>query len=240
MSAAAVVKELKQRASPARARASRWFFKTGKGDYGEGDAFFGVAVPEQRRIAKRHAELALQDIAQLLKHKVHECRLTALFILTQQYRAADEKQRERIARFYLSHRRRVNNWDLVDSSAPYILGQHLLDKDRSILYALAKSRSVWERRMAIIATGAFVRAGEYDDTLRLATLAFADRHDLIHKAAGWMLREIGNRSRPTLERFLDQHAAVMPRTMLRYAIEKFPADRRKVYLAMRQAQAAGC
>jgi 3-methyladenine DNA glycosylase AlkD len=229
--ARSVIRELQALGTPAKAQASARFFKTAEGQYGHGDVFFGVTVPEQRKVAKRNRSLALTQVALLLAHDAHECRLTGLLILVDQYRKADPAQRARIARFYLARRSRVNNWDLVDSSAPYILGDYLLNRDRSILYRLARSKQVWDRRIAIIATGAFIREGQFDDTLELAKLLLQDSHDLIHKAVGWMLREVGNKSREIEEGFLERHAAVMPRTMLRYAIEKFPEAGRRRYLS---------
>ena len=233
LEASLVTKELQEIGTAARAKASAWFFKTAKGEYGHGDRFLGVSVPAQRKIAKRYARMPLRELRKLLESPFHECRLTALFILACQYRKADAKERQQVVRFYLANRRRVNNWDLVDSSAPYILGRHLLSHDRSVLQKLVRSTNLWDRRIAIIATAALIRVGEYDDTLRLAEMLLCDEHDLIHKAVGWMLREVGNRSPETEENFLKTHAARMPRTMLRYAIEKFPEPKRKAYLAMR-------
>lgn len=231
--ASQVANDLEELAAPARAEASSWFFKTAKGEYGHGDIFLGVGVPAQRRIAKRYSRLPLPELRKLLQSRFHECRLTALFILVGQYRKADPKARQKIVRFYLANRRRVNNWDLVDSSAPYILGHHLLNHDRSVLYKLARSTNLWDRRIAILATAALIREGEYDDTLRISEMLLLDEHDLIHKAVGWMLREVGNRSPADEEKFLKTNAARMPRTMLRYAIEKFPEGKRKAYLGMR-------
>jgi 3-methyladenine DNA glycosylase AlkD len=233
LTASAVIRDLKALASPAKARVSARFFRTAEGQYGHGDIFLGVTVPEQRSAAKRYRALPLAQVARLLEHDVHECRLTALIILVDQYRKADAAARARIARFYLAHRSRVNNWDLVDSSAPYILGDHLLTRDRAILYRLARSKQLWDRRIAIIATAAFIREGQFDDTLAIAKMLLTDTHDLIHKAVGWMLREVGNRSRAAEERFLEGHAREMPRTMLRYAIEKLPAADRQRYLSLR-------
>ena len=230
--ARSVIRELQALGTPAKAQASARFFKTAEGQYGYGDVFFGVTVPEQRKVAKHNGALPLMQVALLLEHDAHECRLTGLLILVEQYRKADAAGRARIARFYLAHKNRVNNWDLVDSSAPYILGHHLLTRDRSILHRLARSKQLWDRRIGIIATQAFIREGQFDDTLALATLLLADRHDLIHKAVGWMLREVGDRSREAEERFLKQYAPVMPRTMLRYAIEKLPEADRRRYLRL--------
>lgn len=226
----AVDDQLKSLGTPEKAKASAWFFKTGKGQYGYGDVFYGVTVPEQRKVAKEFAGLSLAEIEKLLKHTVHECRLTGLLILVKQFQKADESQRQQIAQFYLDHLSCVNNWDLVDSSASSILGVYLIDKDRSVLYQLAKSADLWRRRVAIIATAAFINCGQFDDTLRIAELLLPDTHDLIHKAVGWMLREVGKKDRVVEEKFLAQHAATMPRTMLRYAIEKFPDHERKLYL----------
>ena len=234
--ARAVAAELKALGSPARAKASAWFFKTGAGQYGHGDVFVGVTVPEQRALAKRYAVLPPAELSKLLGSKLHECRLTALLILVRQYERGDDAARERIARFYLAQRKAVNNWDLVDSSAPYVRGRHLLSRDRAVLHKLARSRDLWERRIAIVATLAFIREGDFADTLAIAELLLDDRQDLIHKAAGWMLREVGKRGPDAFERFLAEHAARMPRTMLRYAIEKFPEEKRKRYMAMRRAE----
>jgi len=228
--AKSVIRDLQKLGTPRRAKASAWFFKTGKGEYGYRDVFVGVSVPEQRRLAKRYRALPLNAVSELLKNPIHECRQTGLFILVDQYRRADDLTRARLVRFYLANTKRVNNWDLVDCSAPYILGEHLLEHDRSVLYRCARSKNIWERRIAIIATARFIRANQFEDTLKIAEILLEDDHDLIHKAVGWMLREVGNRSRIVEERFLRQHAKAMPRTMLRYAIEKFPEQKRKKYL----------
>lgn len=231
--ARAVFAGLQACGTASRARASAWFFKTGPGQYGHGDVFIGVSVPDQRKLAKQFADLPLREIDKLLQSKVHEHRLTGVFVLVDQYRAADAKSKKALAKFYLSHRRRINNWDLVDSSAHHILGHHLLGADRTVLYRLARANNLWDRRIAIIATAAFIKEGDYRDTLNIAAILLHDTHDLIHKAVGWMLREVGNRSLATEEQFLRKYAAAMPRTTLRYAIEKFPESRRKAYLGMR-------
>jgi 3-methyladenine DNA glycosylase AlkD len=231
LTASAVTVELKKLGSPSKVKASSWFFKTGKGEYGYGDVFVGVTVPEQRKIAKRFANLPLMEIEKLLLSDVHECRMTALFILVGQYERGDPRTRDDIVRLYLRNRSRVNNWDLVDSSASYILGQHLLKRDRKIIYTLVRSKSLWDRRIAIIATQAFIREDDFTDTLKLAEILFQDEHDLIHKAVGWMLREVGNRSLAVEESYLKKYVHMMPRTMLRYAIEKFSEVKRKKYLA---------
>ncbi len=227
MNAKNVEQELKKRGSPAKAKSSAWFFKTGKGEYGHGDVFIGVTVPEQRKIARQFKTLPLPEIKKLLLSKYHECRLTALIILVAEFQAGDKKTQERIAKFYLANAKRVNNWDLVDSSAPYILGVYLSDKDRGILYKLVKSNNIWERRIAILASGMFIRNNDFRDTLKLAEMLLSDTQTLMHKATGWMLREVGKRSKPTLVRFLDTHRTRMPRTALRYAIEHFSAKERE-------------
>ena len=223
-------KELAAAADPERARGSAWFFKTGKGQYGHGDRFIGITVPVQRRIAHRYVHLPLNDVEKLLASPIHEHRFVALEILVAQY---ERENSPAIFNFYLKHTRFVNNWDLVDTSAPYIVGQHLLTRPRKILYRLAKSRNLWERRIAIVSTQALIRAGEIDDTFAIARILLPDEHDLIHKAVGWMLREAGKQSAPALVAFLKRHHAQMPRTALRYAIERFPPACRKQMLAGR-------
>ncbi|MCK9344497.1 MAG: DNA alkylation repair protein [Candidatus Pacebacteria bacterium] len=227
-----VEKSLKKLGTKRKAESSAWFFKTGVGQYGYGDVFIGVTVPEQRKIAKEFFELPLAEITKLLESKYHECRLTALLILVGQFKKADERGREKLVKFYLKHTKHINNWDLVDLSASYILGEYLFDKDRAVLYKLVKSKNIWERRIAIIATHAFIRKGSCADTFNLAEILLADTHDLIHKAVGWMLREVGKRvSRPALVEFLEAHTHKMPRTTLRYAIEHFSEIDRKKFLA---------
>jgi 3-methyladenine DNA glycosylase AlkD len=228
-----VQQALRAAGSPKKAAAARWFFKTGAGQYGAGDRFLGVTVPEQRVIARQYPNLTLPQLERLLRSSYHEFRLTALLILVRRYEKAkaDAATQRSIVDFYLRNRRWVNNWDLVDSSASYILGEYLVDRSRTRLHTLARSRSLWDRRIAIIATAAFIRRGDFADTFRIAAVLLDDDHDLIHKAVGWMLREVGNRDRAAEERFLRQHYRRMPRTMLRYAIEKFPPALRKRYLA---------
>jgi 3-methyladenine DNA glycosylase AlkD len=221
-------KELRASADPERARNLAWFFKTGKGQYGHGDRFIGLTVPVARRIAHRYIHLPLTDVAKLLASPIHEHRFVALEILVAQYERGNEKA---VFDFYLKHTKFVNNWDLVDTSAPYIVGQHLLTRPRKILYRLAKSNSIWERRIAIVSTMMFIRAGEIEDTFAIAKLLLTDDHDLIHKAVGWMLREAGKQSAPALLGFLKENYSALPRTTLRYAIERFPASRRKRLLA---------
>lgn len=226
-------RDLRKVATPARAQANRWFFKTGPGQYGEGDQFLGVALPQLRKIAREYRDMPLKHVTLLLKSAWHEERLLALLILVSQYARGDERTRTTIHELYLRHTRWINSWDLVDSSAAQIVGAHLEHRDRRTLRRLARSRVVWERRMAIIATYHYIRRGEFTDALAIAELLRDDGHDLVHKAVGWMLREIGNRDRTVEERFLRTHAARMPRTMLRYAIEKFPVSQRRKYLARR-------
>jgi 3-methyladenine DNA glycosylase AlkD len=206
------------------------FFKTGKGEYGDGDQFLGIKVPVSRGIAKQFKELLLTEIQELLNSQVHEERLIGLFILVEQYRKADEMKRQTIYEFYLKNAKRVNNWDLVDLSAEKIIGAYLLDKNKQILFKLAKSKNLWEKRISIMSTFHFIRNGFYDTTLEIADVLLTDEHDLIHKAVGWMLREIGNRNLAEEEKFLKKRYKTMPRTMLRYAIEKFPEEKRQAYL----------
>lgn len=205
--------------------------KTGPGQYAEGDRFLGVRVPDVRRIAREFRALSLDGARALLASKWHEERLLALVILTMQFAKASDSERKAIYNLYLASTDRINNWDLVDVSAPQIVGAYLLDRDRRPLYRLAKSKSLWERRIAILATQHFIRRGELDPTFAIAELLLRDRHDLIHKAVGWMLREAGLRDRSRLELFLDVHAPAMPRTMLRYSIERLPNDLRRRYMA---------
>ncbi|HYE59873.1 MAG TPA: DNA alkylation repair protein [Candidatus Kapabacteria bacterium] len=227
---ASLERALKTAGNPKRAMISRRFFKTGKGEYGEGDIFLGITVPMQRRIAKAYTHLSLSDLALLLKSPIHEYRFVALVILILQFKKADDRGQKKIAAFYLKYRVWVNNWDLVDTSAPYLLGAYLMDKEKDVLYRLAVSRKVWDRRIAIIATQYFIQHGSYDHTMKIAEVLLHDTHDLIHKAVGWMLREVGKRSLETEEQFLRIHHKDMPRTMLRYAIERFPKEKRELYL----------
>lgn len=215
---------------PVIAKHSQRFFKTAKGEYGEGDRFLGVRVPVLRQHARRYRNLALKPLLQLLRSPYHEERLCALLIMVLKYARGAEEERERLFQIYLGNTDCINNWDLVDSSAHHIVGVHLENRDRRILYSLAGSQSLWERRIAIISTLHFIRNREYDETLAIAHRLLDDSHDLIHKAVGWMLREVGNRDLPVEQAYLDKHYRQMPRTMLRYAIEKFPEKRRKAYL----------
>ena len=225
-----IQEELQKIRDPEKATILSKFFKTGKGQYGEGDIFIGIKVPQQRNIAKKYSSIQLDDIGQLLKSNIHEFRLTSLLILVLKFKKEDFDGKRKIVDFYLSYMENMNNWDLVDSSAPYILGDFLFDKDKSILYALARSDNLWERRIAILSTFAFIKNNKFEDALNIAEILLFDKHDLIHKAVGWMLREIGKRDERTEEEFLEKHYRKMPRTMLRYSIEKFDNDKKKFYL----------
>lgn len=225
----ALRRRLKALADPAHAKTAQWFFKTGPGEYGEGDKFLGIRVPSLRTLVREFATLDRASIVSLLKSPWHEERLLAVLILVRQYERGSEPQRNAILSLYLQSLRHINNWDIVDSSAPQIVGRHLDGKGRATLVRLAKARLLWSRRVAILATLYTIKHGEFADTLAIATLLLKDQHDLIHKAVGWMLREVGQRDMQTLAAFLDRHAATMPRTMLRYAIEKLPPARRKAY-----------
>ncbi len=223
-------KELKKLADPKQAEVLQRFFKTGKGEYGEGDIFLGVKVPEQRKVVSKFEDLSLKDLEELLNSKIHEYRMSALFILTERYEKEDEREKKKVFNFYLKNTKNINNWDLVDLSAPKIVGDYLLNKPRSVLYKLAKSNNLWERRIAIISTFTFIRNNEFRDTLKIAEILLNDKHDLIHKAVGWMLREVGKRDQKIEEEFLKKHYLKMPRVMLRYAIERFEERKRKFYL----------
>jgi 3-methyladenine DNA glycosylase AlkD len=226
--------ELKAVSSKERAEAGAWFFKTGPGQYGEGDKFIGVTVPNQRKIAKRiEKDFSIHDIAESLDSPWHEERLTALLILVIKYKKSSLEQKDEIALFYLDNAEKVNNWDLVDSSAPYILGDWLLDKDKKVLYSLCRSDNLWEKRISIITTLNFIRNGHYNDTLKISEQLLNDNHDLIHKASGWCLREVGKKDEKALTDFLDKYTSAMPRTMLRYAIERLPDEKRKHYLNLK-------
>ncbi len=227
-----VLAALQAKATPTRAESSMWFFKTGPGQYGEGDRFMGVAVPDQRLIAKKFHALELDEVFALLHSKWHEARLTALIVLVSQFYSSDEPQQKEIYERYLANTAWINNWDLVDTSAHKIVGPWLIDKDRSILSKLARSELLWDRRIAIIATLHFIRNGDPSTTFEITDLLLDDTHDLIHKAVGWMLREVGKYCDPVmLEDYLKPRYTHMPRTMLRYAIERFSPTRRKAYLS---------
>ncbi len=248
-------KELKKFENKEKAKQLQRFFKTGKGEYGEGDVFLGISVPNQRKIAKRFINIELNQIQKLLKSKIHEKRLITLLILIEQYNKAkkenNEKKQKQIFNFYLDNTKHINNWDLVDLSAHKIVGDYLLDKNRKILYKLAKSNDLWEKRISIISCFAFIKDNDFADALKISEILLNNEHarinpigisgatkpknnkvslDLIHKAVGWMLREVGKKNQEIEEKFLKKHYKKMPRTMLRYAIEKFDEDLRQKYL----------
>ena len=231
MDASDVKKELRKRIKPGKAKLLAGFFKTGKGEYGEGDKFLGVMVPDSREAAKKFKDLRIEEVKKLLSSGYHEERLTALLILVQKYEKGSEDEKKRIFDFYLSNARYINNWDLVDLTAHRIVGHYLLGKDRKLLYRLAASKGLWERRISIISTAAFIAKKDFADTIKISEILLNDKHDLIQKAVGWMLREIGKRDEKTLTKFLDKHSKKMPRTMLRYSIERLTSAQRKRYMA---------
>jgi 3-methyladenine DNA glycosylase AlkD len=224
---------LRVRAKLERARVSQSFFKTGPGQYGEGDRFLGVSVPDTRDLIKPYADISLKTIDRLLHSVWHEERLLALLVLVHRFqRAKEEKVRKGIVEYYLSHTDRINNWDLVDTSAPHILGVWLLDHPKTVLTRLARSQSLWERRIAIVSTFTFIRTGKSEETFRIAEMLLADKQDLIHKAVGWMLREVGKCcGEEALDGFLEEYHDRLPRTTLRYAIERYAPDKKRRYLA---------
>jgi 3-methyladenine DNA glycosylase AlkD len=230
MKAQKISRRLRALGNKEQAAVSRRFFKTGPGEYGEGDVFLGIKVPVLRKLAKAHADLPLKEIETLLTSGIHEERLLALLILVRMFDRGDDLIRHQIYDLYLKNMSSVNNWDLVDLSAPYILGPYLADRSRAPLHRLAKSKSLWERRIAVMATFHYIKSGAFSDTLKISKMLLSDTEDLIHKAVGWMLREIGKRHPQTEENFLKKYYQKMPRTMLRYAIEKFPEPERQAYL----------
>ncbi len=230
MTAKKLTTVLKTIGDPKKAEHSCHFFKAFPGGYGAGDKFLGIKVPVLRAKAKEYKNLTLPEVGKLLRSEWHETRLLALFILVGQFKRKQPDLKEKIYRLYLDHLSYVNNWDLVDSSAHHIVGVWLMDKDRKILYQLAKSDNIWERRIGIMSTFHFIRQRQFDDALAISEIMLRDTEDLIHKAVGWMLREIGNRDGATERNFLKLHYQTMPRTMLRYAIEKFPEAERQKYL----------
>lgn len=230
MSISKIKKELRKHKSAEQAVILQRFFKTGKGEYGENDKFLGIKVPIQRKIAKNFIELPLKDIEKLLQSKWHEERLTAIHILNNKYNRDNNKEMKQVFDMYFKNIEHINNWDLVDSSAPYFVGHYLFKRNKAILYKLVISTDLWERRISIMATYYFIRQRQFENTLKLAKILLKDDHDIIQKAVGWMLREVGNRHLPAEEKFLKKYYKRMPRTMLRYAIEKFPEKKRKEYL----------
>lgn len=225
-----IIKELETYANADKAEKLKYFFKTGPGQYGEGDQFIGINVPIQRKVAKQFVDVDFSVILDLLNSKIHEHRLCGFIILTYKYKKASANEKDHIIEFYLANLSQCNNWDLVDLSAPKILGYYLLDKDKTVLTTLAHSTHLWSQRIAVVTTYEFIRNKHYGTTLHLAKLLLNHPHDLMHKAIGWMLREIGKRDKDVEVRFLLDHYKQMPRTMLRYAIEKFPETERQAFL----------
>jgi 3-methyladenine DNA glycosylase AlkD len=222
--------KLRALGDPRKAEDLQRFFKTGTGEYGEGDVFLGIRVPVLRKLATEYRDLTLGQAKKLLRSAIHEERLLALFILIDIFAKGSDVAKRQIYHLYLEHTQFVNNWDLVDASAEHIVGAYLWDKDKAPLLELAGSSLLWERRIAILSTFHFIKRGEFEATLKIARLLLADSEDLIHKAVGWMLREVGKRNPATEEAFLGKHYRKMPRTMLRYAIERFPEEKRRAYL----------
>lgn len=224
--------DLLKLADKKRAKLLQGYFKTGKGEYAEGDVFIGLTLPQIRGVVKKYRELPLGEIEKLLHHKIHEFRLCALFILIDRFKKTDEETKKIIFKFYLGNTKWINNWDLVDLSAKYIIGGYLMENpgERNILYKLATSKSIWDRRIAVLGTFLFIDKKNFRESFNIAEMLLHDTHDLMHKAVGWMLREIGKRDEKTLVDYLSTRYKTMPRTMLRYAIEKFDEKRRARYL----------
>ena len=223
-------KELESAKNPKKAKLLQKFFKTAPGEYGHGDIFLGIMVPIQRKICQNYTNINLSDIQKLLNSKVHEHRFCALVLLVKKYQRSGEKEKKEIFNFYIKNSKKINNWDLVDTSTPQIIGDFLITRDRKILYKLAKSKNIWQRRIAVLATVAFIRKNDFKEILKISKILLQDKHDLIHKAAGWMLREVGKRNKTVLINFLEKHSAKMPRVMLRYAIEKFKNSQKLYFL----------
>jgi 3-methyladenine DNA glycosylase AlkD len=230
MSLKKIKEELQQFGNPLQAKVLQGFFKTGKGEYGEGDVFHGIKIPVLRKLAKKYQDMTCAEVEKLLTSKFHEGRMLALLLMMGNYSKADDAGKKQIYTMYLRNTRFINNWDLVDVTAHHIVGHYLMDKSSEPLYRLARSKLLWERRIAIIATFHYIRQNKFDDTLKIAGMLIEDSHDLMHKAVGWMLREVGKRDVPSEEQFLKTHYRQMPRTMLRYAIERFPEAKRQAYL----------
>ncbi len=230
VTASEIEKRLKKMGDKEDAKFLQGFFKTGPGQYGEGDIFLGIRVPVIRELAKEYIDLPLEEVLLLLKSPYHEVRLFALICLVIKFPKSDDTAQKKIYDLYLANTAYINNWDLVDLSAPRIVGAYLLHKNRKPLYQLAKSKSLWERRIAVLATFWFIKFNQFEDALKIAEILLTDKEDLIHKATGWMLREIGKRDTQSAEAFLKKHCRTMPRTMLRYAIERFTPAKRKMYM----------
>lgn len=230
MKLTALKSEIRKLGNKRKAKLLKRFFKTGPGEYAEGDIFMGINVPVLRNLAKRYQKLPLDETLRLLKSKIHEERLLSLLILILKYRQADLPGKEKIYKAYLNHAKYINNWDLVDVTAKHIIGAFLSGKDKAPLYKLVNSDSLWERRIAVLSTFHFIANNDFSDSLKIAKILLLDQHDLIHKAVGWMLREVGKKDMDSEEGFLKKYRAAMPRTMLRYAIERFPESKRQTYL----------
>ena len=225
-----IQKEIRRLGNKEYAAHLRKYFKTGKGEYGEGDRFLGIQVPVLRKIAKKYRKISIGEVSELVKSQFHEERLFSLLVLVEFFKRANDKDKKIIYTVYLSNTKFINNWDLVDASAGHIVGAYLLTRDKKPIYLLARSKNMWERRISIMSTFYFIKYNRFVDTLNIAEMLLGDEEDLIHKAVGWMLREIGKRDFELEERFLGKYYKSMPRTMLRYAIEKFPEEKRKGYL----------
>lgn len=229
-----LLSDLESLKNPNRVKDFSWFFKTGPGQYGEGDKFLGIMTQPLRTVVDKYWQgLDFNDIEKLFNNPFHECRNVAVSTLCRQFAKASPESQKQIFDFYLAHTKRINNWDLVDISASRIVGEYLLNKDRKILYQLAKSNLLWDRRISIIATFAFIKNNDFQDTLKISQLLLNDKEDLMHKAVGWALREVGKKDLNTLTKFLDEFTPNLPRTTLRYAIEKFPESQRQYYLHLK-------
>jgi 3-methyladenine DNA glycosylase AlkD len=235
---AAARRRLLELRNPTDAEFLQRFFRTAPGQYGAGDKFLGIRVPATRAVAREFHDLPIDDIGRLLKDEWHEARLLAVILLSNRYARGSPAEREKIFDLYLTNATRVNNWDLVDASAANIVGAHLETRKRGLLDKLARSKNLWERRIAIVSTFWLIRKDELDDTLRISRALMRDEHDLIHKAVGWMLREVGKRDASVLEKFLEEHAHELPRTALRYAIERLPPQKKRRFMAAKQERAA--
>lgn len=230
-----ILESLRNRANSKKAGLLSRFFKTGPGEYGEGDKFLGVMVPKSREVVKEWKNrTSISDAVKLLDSVYHEMRLVGVLLLVEKFKKGSESERKTVYEAYLSNAKKINNWDLVDLSAPNIVGGYLLHKDKAVLYSLAKSSNLWERRISIISSLAFIKEGHFKTTLDISNVLLKDKHDLIHKAVGWMLREVGKKDTEVLREFLKKHASNMPRTALRYSIEKFSDIERKRWLNYRQ------
>ena len=225
-----IKKEFEKYSNPEKAKTQQKYFKTGKGEYGEGDIFLGITVPDTRKIAQKYKNISLYTVKKFLHSPFHEERLFALLVLIYHFQSGEEEDKNKIYEFYLENTKFINNWDLVDLSVRDIIGAYLYNRDKTPLYELAKSNNLWERRIAIIATYYFIRQNEFEDTINIAEILLNDREDLIHKAVGWMLREVGKKDLAVEEIFLKRHYKGIPRTMVRYAVERFPEEKRKRYL----------